>query len=284
MRPLGRIRLLVGVVGAVPVLTALAVVVVGTPPAQQPAPAEDHIAATPDPAAAARLQLLADRLTSVPADQHSGPYTYTHDQSWHALQPWAGDPGRIGRVERRSWNHANGSSRLAVRRLPHWPGVDHVVDGSDRPEFATAPLDSRDYTVQGTLARVTVAPEQVPTDPPRLLALLKQTYRNSSIDRLLYAITELNEYAYLRREQRATVLRVLAGIPGIGYDDRTADIAGRIGVTVHYTDPAAATTSWLAFHPATGQLLAYHRVFDRPYGRIFSSYTLWLEHDRREHP
>jgi len=102
-------------------------------------------------------------------------------------------------------------------------------------------------------------------------------------DELLFAITEINYYGYVRRTQRATILRVLAGLAGIGYDGETVDLAGRTGVTFRYTDVAQAATTWLTINPTTGEILAYRRVFVATGRTIFSRYWLLLDRDRREY-
>jgi hypothetical protein len=278
-------RLLLGVAGGLPALVTLTVGVAVTRPSERPGQVQKPAAATPDPAVAARLHHLADHITATPADQHSGPNTYSYRQSWTAQGGFNG-PGEIGRVDVQIWQHINGSKRLTTRRLPSWPSLDHIVDGSDRSQFADAPAKTDDFTAAQLPPRPRITPETIATQSDELAVQLQQMHPRLGTDpeMLLFTIMELGEYAYLGHAQRATLLRLLADVPGLCYDGEGSDVAGRTGVTVRYTEPAQAATTWLTINPITGEPLAHRRVLHRPHGRtVFNQYSLLLEHDRREH-
>jgi len=268
-KPHRRRRILLSAAGAVLALAVLAGVA-----------ADTWSSGGADPAVMARLLGLADRITDVPADHHSGPYTYLHSQSW-ARMPGPDRHDLIGRVDVEHWQHITGTVHMATRRLPSWPDLDHTVDGSDRPQFAGAPVQTSDFTAKQV--QPPIAPEAIATDPASLTAQLLRLRHSTGTDELLFAITEINYYGYVGRTQRATILRVLAGLAGIGYDGETADIAGRTGVTFRYTDVAQAATTWLTINPTTGEILAYRRVFAATGRTIFSRYWLLLDRDRREY-
>jgi hypothetical protein len=78
-------RLLPGAAGALPALARRSLSSQAAGRQDSRIRARGTVPASPDPAVAARLRDLADHPTSVPADHHSGPYTYTHSQGWNGL-------------------------------------------------------------------------------------------------------------------------------------------------------------------------------------------------------
>jgi hypothetical protein len=151
-------RLILGAAGALTVQATPTVILADTRPPGQQDPDQLPVTATPDPAGAGRLRDLADHITSVPADHHSGPYTYTHSQGCNGVDFLNAD-ARIGRVDVQNWQHVNRSARLTSRRLPSGPGLDHVVGGSARPQFADAPLEAEGFTAVEGSRPIAIAPE-----------------------------------------------------------------------------------------------------------------------------
>ena len=216
---------------------------------------------------------LADRIIAVAADYHVGPYTYIHVQSW-TRQP----NNTIGRVDVEHWQHINGTAHTTTRRASSWPQGHRATDGSDRPDFTAAVPQTYDYPAyQGGEHLLT--PETVSTDPTELTAqLVALRGTTTSTDDLLFDIVDIQYTAYLGRDQRAAVLRLIAGLPTVVDEGESTDIAGRRGITFRFTDTAA--TTWLIINPATGEVLSYRRAFNDPQA-TFSAYSLLLDRDRR---
>ncbi len=77
-----------------------------------------------------RLTLLADTLSSTPADTTTDlPYVYLH------LQTWTRATNTIIRTDIRRWRHADGSGREVTRRAPDLKGVDHQPRPDELPLF-----------------------------------------------------------------------------------------------------------------------------------------------------
>ncbi|MFY1595917.1 hypothetical protein [Micromonospora sp. WMMD737] len=83
---------------------------------------------------------------------------------------------------------------------------------------------------------------------------------------------------YLDQQQRATILRVLATVPGITYRGATSDLAGRSGLL--FCVVAAGSTSTLVIDPATGELLAAQERLDGGRRPGLFSHILLLERGR----
>jgi len=224
------------------------------------------------------LHRIADHITAVPADQHSGPYTYLRVQSWRRERKTIKGVEVIARVEVEHWQHVNGSVHMTTRRPPALTDPNRTPDGTDRPDFATATVETDDFAA-GQAGPV-IAPESVSTDPATLTAQLHGLRGSTGTDALLFAITEINYKAYLGRGQRVAVLRVLARLDGVLHDGETTDLAGRSGITFRYADSAA--TTWLTINPTTGELLSYRRAFNDSDPPTFNHYWLLLDRDRRD--
>jgi hypothetical protein len=89
------------------------------------------------------------------------------------------------------------------------------------------------------------------------------------------------------RQTRATILRILAGVPGFVWRGEVTDRAGRTGVavTADEGDKQHHMQAVLVFDPRTGELLAHEFLALNWQGRLaplarVSEYTLLLAYDR----
>ncbi|MFI0796957.1 CU044_5270 family protein [Micromonospora rubida] len=218
-----------------------------------------------------RLMALADTVAAVPADATTDlPYTYLHTQTWARASTV------IARIDQRRWCAADGSGREITRRLPDLPGVDRQPQPTDRQLFAQA-AETLTWHPVSDLQPYLANP---PTDPVALTAALTTgiPIGDPVYPRVLASgVVGLSISQYLPRQQRATALRVLAGIPGIAYQGKSRDLAGRAGLAFTVTtEESPPSTSTLVVDPHTGELLAAHeRVTGRRPGLF--SYVLILE-------
>jgi hypothetical protein len=100
------------------------------------------------------------------------------------------------------------------------------------------------------------------------------------------AITILYEQYVVPRQTRATILRILAGVPGFLWRGEVTDRAGRTGVAITADDQQHYIQMVLVFDPRTGELLAQELVAlkpQQPLARV-SAYDLFLAYDRTDQP
>jgi hypothetical protein len=98
----------------------------------------------------------------------------------------------------------------------------------------------------------------------------------------VFAVNYLYNQYVVPRQTRATILRLLAGVPGLAWRGKVTDRAGRTGVAVTAYDKQRESQTILVFDPRTGELLAHEDVAPKPklpLGRV-SYYNLFLAYDR----
>ncbi|MFI0797213.1 hypothetical protein ACH4OY_31740 [Micromonospora rubida] len=244
------------------------------PPSSRQPSATPTVAATgPGLTPRQRLMALADTTAAVPADATTDlPYTYLHTQTWARASTV------IARFDQRQWRAADGSGREITRRLPDLPGVDRQPQSTDRQLFTHA-AEKLTRHPTGELRPYLANP---PTDPVALTAALMTgvPIGHPVYPRVLASsIVGLSKSQYLTREQRTATLRALAGIPGIAYQGKTTDLAGRAGLA--FTVTAGGSTSTLVVDPHTGELLAAQEQFTNHRPGLFS-YVLILERGHTE--
>lgn len=245
------------------------------------APAAPRPASTPATAATAagltaqqRLNLLADTISTAPADTTDGlPYTYLHLQSWTRAST------TIVRTDVRRWRHdADGSGREIIRRAPDLHGLNHQPTPQERQEFSRAVPHTLHHGIGDLHPHL---PGDIPANPRELIRLLAPPALadEPAYPRILTSgIVELATSQHLNPRQRATTLRALAAAPHLTYKGTTTDLAGRTGMSFQIV--ADGSTSTLLIHPDTGDLLAATEWINRGRRPGLHSYTLLLAHAR----
>lgn len=245
------------------------------------APAAPRPASTPATAATVagltaqqRLNLLADTISTAPADTTDGlPYTCLH------LQSWARASTTIVRTDVRRWRHdADGSGREIIRRAPDLHGLNHQPTPQERQEFSRAVPHTLHHGIGDLHPHL---PGGIPANPRELIRLLAPPTLadEPAYPRILTSgIVELATSQHLDPRQRATTLRVLAAAPHLTYKGTTTDLAGRTGMSFQIV--ADGSTSTLLIHADTGDLLAATEWITCGRRRGLHSYTLLLAHTR----
>ncbi|MGI5185373.1 hypothetical protein ACQEVZ_54930 [Dactylosporangium sp. CA-152071] len=198
--------------------------------------------------------MFAEQLADADADASTGRYTCRRMQSWgRATTAVHRDDTTICRDD------TDGSGLEFGRVLPNRPGLLPLPDGSDRPEFATAPLHVQHYA-SGQLQLM--VPEPVPTDRVALTnAVLMQHPEDLAEAGQAWLVRQLMNLwmeQYLDRAHRAAALRVLADVQGLVFAGPMNDLAGRSGMAFTFTDPNGVYT--IIFNHRTGQVLAFSEV------------------------
>ncbi|MFE9187925.1 hypothetical protein ACFYMB_31865 [Micromonospora haikouensis] len=218
-------------------------------PPGQAAPTAAVTATAPDLTPGQRLEALAGSIRAAPADTTTGPYTYVHTQSW------ARATTTIVRIDLRHWRcDSTGSGHDIERRLPPLHSVHHTPQPRERRLFAQADTVLTRYP-PGELAPYIAEP--IPTDPTALAAALAPpTPDTPPADprTLINGVIGMARSQHINRDQRAAVLRVLAGIPGITYRGQVTDVAGRPGLGFRLTTDG--NTLDLVVDTTTGAILA----------------------------
>jgi hypothetical protein len=200
------------------------------------------------PPARQRLLTLAAGLNGSHDTLTVGRYTYVHTRTW-SRDTTAGvpHPPTVCRDERLWWA-PDGSGRQVITELPG---------------LCAAPTDAgtaTDYR-PGEIKVVVPTPS---ADPPILASQLADHEDFSTGPQaVLRAVCELYRYHALDAEHRVAALRVLASTSGLAYRGIVVDAAGRRGVAITVDSDSGGTRDVAVFAPATGQLLAYERVFLR---------------------
>ncbi|MEV0131375.1 hypothetical protein AB0H83_23290 [Dactylosporangium sp. NPDC050688] len=272
MTPAATRRLVVTAGCAAALLVAAFTVYITTRPSE-PMPAAQAQHGTPTPTAAAspsaagpawydvpgldtvqRLALFAQQLTDADADASTGRHTCRRTQSWsRATTVVHRDDTTICRDD------TDGSGLEFGRVLPNRPGLLPLPDGSDRPDFATAPLFVQHYT-RGNLQLM--VPEPVPTDRVALTDAVLMHHPEDLAEAgpqwLVRQLMNLWMDQYLDRVHRAAALRVLADVQGLTFAGPMTDLAGRAGVAFTLSEPNGVYT--IIFNPKTGRVLAFSEV------------------------
>ncbi len=272
MTPAATRRLVVAATCAAVLLVAAFTVYIATR-RSEPNPVAQAQQGTPTPTAAAspsaaapawydvpglgtvqRLALFAQQLANADADASTGRYTCRRTQSWsRATTVVHRDDTTICRDD------TDGSGLEFGRVLPNRPGLWPLPDGSDRPEFATAPLYVQRYA-SGNLQLM--VPDPVPTDRVELTnAVLMQhpeDLAEAGQEWLVRQLMNLWMNQYLDRQHRAAALRVLADVQGLVFAGPMTDLAGRSGMAFTLSVPNGVNT--VIFNPHTGQVLAFSEV------------------------
>jgi hypothetical protein len=221
-----------------------------------------------------QLRRLADRLADAPYEGHTGRYAFHHITGVIALGGSA--DGRWQRAERGEtwiWQDDDGNGRQSDRGLP-----PQYPDAATERWFAAQLTGAPQPT--GTPAPHSYPLPPVPV-PPFSLSGLRREIAERSAAGITKAVESLYRLYVLPREQRAQILRLLAGVAGFAWRGRVTDRAGRPGVAVTMDDPDSGQLL-LIFDPGTGVLLGSELIRLEPV-RI-SLYQVYLETDRTDQP
>jgi hypothetical protein len=213
-------------------------------------PMSYQLAADPPPAAAA-LRELAGRITDADCDTRRGSYTYHHEKSWGGLQQRSAEGYLLSYVEDvERWVKADGSGRQRSRMLP-----PEFPDEASRRYYARVLKDDMSTAPHDTELPAGSPAGPLPSDRAALADRLNARYGPGSVAKAL--TTMYSEYA-VPRPIRATILEILAGVPGFAWRGQVTDRAGRPGSAI--TGEDHGQQSVLVFDPHTGELLAYEMV------------------------
>ncbi|MDG9674766.1 hypothetical protein [Micromonospora sp. DH14] len=207
---------------------------------------------------------LAASVGSTPADASTNlPYTYLHTQSWTRAT------NVITRSDVRRWRRDTDSSgRELTRRLPDVPGLTHRPTPAERSRFPAASEKTTRY-LAGELPPYLAEP--LPADATTLAGSLapRELANEPAYPRMLvHGVIGLATSQYLSQEQRAEILRVLAGVPNISFGGEQTDLAGRAGLGFSVT--VDGSTTQLILNPGTGEVLSAHEQVTGARAGLFS--------------
>ncbi len=279
-------------VGLLTVLTAVTMTQLG-PTGASPAsaaPATPRLLAyTAVPTtAAASLQDLATSVRALPTpDLARGDITYTKTSGWYLNTRIDGElvTSVVLPEVRETWRRSDGSGRIRVA-----PGTPSFPSPQAEREWATdAPsLRTRDERVgAGELALM--YPESLPSDLLGLQSALAVGHPvENGPDETLVAVADLYREQLPGPGVRASILDIVASLPGLELLGETVDREGRPGIAVgiESTGSGLPTMHTLIFDPLDGRLLSEEQVLTRTAGALgvpvpsVISYTLHEEHVR----
>ncbi|GAB3832615.1 hypothetical protein ACFPIJ_52505 [Dactylosporangium cerinum] len=202
------------------------------------------VATSPIEAASVVLTRLAATVTNAAADTDPGAYSYVEVRSWAPANIVA--PG-------------GGPAPIVVRRVQLWQDGQGNGRRLALDETNGCLLIEGDTTWTGRLIEGLVVPAQADrTSVLKLLLAGAAAGENKPVD-VMAGVAGLAEEQALRRPVRATVLRLLAELPGLLVHEHARNRAGQVGVHVilPYTDAFGAPMRFgLAFDESTGVLQA----------------------------
>lgn len=257
---------------AAAVLVVAAVVAYQVVPVPQPA-----YAATPPPLryarvdgggpAATALTTIAAKASAAPAAPQPGTHEHLVTLSWDLWTEIDGERVRNAVVVTRteSWRGADNSGRVVVSyQEPQFPA------GSDRWSRLRGVPDGGTHRTDYAPGRFPAMwPAQPPADHLDTWLAIGHPAANGPAETLV-AVTDLARERVLTPATRAAVLRVVAGLPGLTYEGRVTDRAGRQGegfslVSDHSGLPTRYT---LIVAPETGVLLGYESMLTTTAGKL----------------
>jgi len=270
---------------AISTTAARAAVTASSAPSPSPSPsptAASASASAPGPAVGPgapreQARAWAARLGPAPADASRGPYSYLESRQWgNQAFPDAGGrlPPSVQRIQ--WWRTVAGAGRSVT-----WD----ETDGSCRQEGGDTRTSGGMDGPAGIDGRIAADPAGL-----RRQLLAGSLPEERSPRHLVSAIRYLPDWAYLDRTVRATILRLLAELPGLQPLTRVTDRAGRAAVRVAVRDTDTMGTVLdivLLLHPTSGHLLAgYDEIVGKPasqdpmYLASLHGYRLYLDQRR----
>jgi hypothetical protein len=276
-RPAPRRRILVAATTAtaaalVAVTSVVAVNTLGARPAFAATPAPLVITAPTDPVpAAGRLQQIA-----ATADRTAAPAAPARRSVEHRVAAqWALNTRISGQrvdsavipTRRESWRTPDDAGRVVERYLPPVFRSD-----DERRAWQDAGSPGADPVTRRSDFAAHEFPALWAQRPPTTVAALRAWLRHdhSGDDATADAVVDLLGERVLTPSERAALLRVVAGIPGLSFTGTTTDRAGRRGEAYSVVLMASGlpTTYTFVIDPATGIFLAHERVLTTDAGRL----------------
>ncbi len=233
---------------------------------------------TDAPAAAPYLRKLARQIADSPYDIHSGRYTYHHTKHWGGVVT-SSPEGHMQSfvIEQEIWTAADGSGRQRQKFLPpEYPDEESRRYFESLPQSPTSTTQSPDPSDGQSVLPVGPAEPPLPTDRPHLAELLGARGAPGGVAKIVDSVYSGHG---IPRATRATILEILADMPGWYWRGEVTDRAGRAGVAI--TADEGSYQAVLVFDPRTGMLLAHEGVW-RPNLRL-NAYKLQLAMDRTDH-
>lgn len=232
------------------------------------------------------LEALAARAEALVTPPSRGRYTYVRTEGWYLFSEGGDARTRSATVPSttETWQAPDGSGRL--RRVYGDPSFTSAASarswrrqGIGRPQ----PVDSR---VGPGGMPFQWPPGTLSADPAVLRTQLAQGHPVAGgAAEVLVAIQDLYRQEPVPPPVQAAVLRILAGLPGLRYDGRTTDRAGRPGVAVSLDSSLGGLPerTIMVLDPATGRLLDAEGVLTRSPGKLdvrvpaVAEYTVFLD-------
>lgn len=173
-------------------------------------------------------------------------------------------------VERESWRAPDNSGRVTARwhRPEFTSAADRRAWRDEGSPGADAAPRSEDYPAGQFPA---MWPHRPPSDPALLNRWLQHNHNTDAWPAAApTAISDLLRERVLAPDERAAVLRLIAGLPGVEFTGAATDRAGRHGhafsiVSAHSGLPTRHT---FIVDPATGRFLAYEQMLTTTAGNL----------------
>ncbi|NYH79409.1 hypothetical protein FHR84_002743 [Actinopolyspora biskrensis] len=243
-----------------------------------PSPSRSY-AATPEPltivapqqdqSAAAKLRRIAQRAAASEVPTRATGHTeHIEMKSWY-LNSQIGNDNTVSVVQpqmRESWRKPDGSGRSTVT-----PGTPQFQSQQDRRQWSSdTSTDTRtDQWAPGE--RDLFADGRPPTGADELRQWLHQHPSGQPEPlRTLTAVTDLLRNRVLLPQERATILRVLAELPGMHYTGTTRDRAGRPGqaFSLESDDSGLPTQYTVIIDPTNGRFLGHETMLTTTAGKL----------------
>ncbi|MFC6017155.1 hypothetical protein ACFP2T_13185 [Plantactinospora solaniradicis] len=219
------------------------------------------------------LGYLAELVRQGPDSRATGRYAYTRVRLWARETTPAGRDGAATVEEEQLWWSDDLSGVKVV--------ISSGPDG-DVPERLPFPAGALSVVVRFPSADPAILAGQLDREQPPQIGPVGR----------LRAVTDINMFHPLDRQQRVAVLMVLADTPGLSYRGTVRDRAARSGIAIS-ADVAASglygERVTLTFSPETGELLSQEtsrlpgQSGPDPAHAATSSYALYLERSRTDH-
>jgi hypothetical protein len=287
---------LVGAVALTAVLTLVITLLLpgtggGTAVAATPKPLVYHQDGRPEDASR-ELEAIAARAAAGPEVPAGGTEHFRYREwSLSTAVGRAGTASAVVESQYQKWITDDGAGRIYSRR-----GAPAFHDNEARETWRAAGLPTGPSAPHRSDSRpggLRMWDGRPPADPEALADWLAEDHpRDNGPAEVLTAITDLERERVLRPAERAAVLRVLAGVPGLVYEGSTTDRAGRRGkaFALHNTLGGLPNRWTLVLDPVTGKILGEEVTLTESAGELrvpvpsVISYTVHLEAVHRPLP
>jgi hypothetical protein len=219
----------------------------------------------------ALAEVLDDAAASAAAQQPTvpGPHQFLYTRSEDAYLLSSGRWSVLVPSRRQSWLSFDSSRTGRVREVN---GRPRFVSADQRAGWLAAgspPLPQAGAVDDATISGGSmIDPAGLPTDPPRLRALI-EARQIAGVEgppgaaETFVLVGDMLRESYLPSALRAALYGVLAELPGVELLGEVSDPAGRAGTAVAYADRRRGVRRELVFDPETSALLAERQTVIR---------------------